>query len=67
MPSKNNSLYENASKKQLQKWLENGAIEIIPPAEAEKIRAVQSKKGEQSRILQMRHMYTDKNDGKRNA
>ena len=60
-------LYKEASDKQWQKWLENGAAEVILPEEAAKIRKQMAPLGEKTRILQMRHLFTDKNDGKRTA
>ena len=58
-------LYVEAARDQWQKWVDNDAVQVIPPGEAAKIRKELEKRNEGDRIIQMRHMFTDKNDGKR--
>ena len=65
IPEHQRKLYEEAAQVQWKKWLANGAAEVIPPKRAEPIRKMMAKTPGLSRILQMRHMFTDKNDGKR--
>ena len=58
-------LYIAASDKHWQRWLDNDAAEVILPKEAAVIKQQLQKDNATDRILQMRHLFTDKNDGKR--
>ena len=58
-------LYTAASDEHWQKWLDNNAAEIILPDEAKKVKSKLASENNLNRILQMRHLFTDKNDGKR--
>ena len=58
-------LYEAAVRDQWHKWLVNNAVEILPASEAKHVREDLARQNESARVLHMRHMFTDKNDGKR--
>ena len=65
LPGEQRRLYEAAARDQWHKWLANNAVEILPAREAKQVREDLARQGESGRVLQMRHMFTDKNDGKR--
>ena len=58
-------LYTKAVEKQWASWLDNGAVEFVAPAEAREIEHELAEKGDSSRVMDMRYVFTDKNDGKR--
>ena len=65
IPDSEKPLYVAAVAKQWKAWLDNDGVEIISPVEARSIRARLKLNDMLDRILQMRHVLTDKNDGKR--
>ena len=60
-------LYRAAAQKQWQLWLDNQAVRVLSPAETAQKRRELCGRGEEDRVLQLRFVLTDKNDGHRSA
>ena len=58
-------LFRQAAMTGWEVWIENDAVEVLSPAEADEVKKRLRKDGEASKILQPRFVYTDKNDGLR--
>ena len=57
IPSEHMHLYEEAEVKEWADWQKNQSVEIIPPAEARRIREMT----DPQRIISLRFVYRDKN------
>ena len=60
-------LFLEAVSKQGNAWQENAAAAVIPPAEAKVIWHTLRKQGLQDRVLQLRFVLVDKNEGRSTA
>ena len=56
--------FRQAVAKQWAAWLENDAVDVIAPNEADSIRSVLRKKGQSNRVMQSRFVFVDKHAGK---
>ena len=65
MSAEQKELFRQAAMTGWEVWIENDAVEVLSPSEADEVKKRLRKDGEASKILQPRFVYTDKNDGLR--
>ena len=65
MTGEQKRLFKEATVKGWNAWVENDAIEVLSPEEADAVKVRLRKDGEMTKILQPRFVFTDKNDGLR--
>lgn len=67
IPPHEREAYRKAAETGWKVQTDNGAFEILPDAEAQKIRARLKASGQLNKILTPRYVFTDKNDGLRSG